>query len=511
MEKTAPKRKLPKAPSITIADRIESFPGEGLVQEPVGTLWCSWCKSKIKNWNNTTNIKQHLKRKKHLKQREKRRQQERPVVGKETIVDYFLKAIHDEEDGLKAGTSVPDDTHVERMKAIRALLKGGVDLNVFGKEDGDELKQMIEDASNISIGTDRSCREYIPPLRKADAMIVHEEIAGQHLSLIFDATTRVHEAAVVLVRYCRAGTLSFQHRVLALRHFGEPLTGNKWAKFIRDLCVDECGIEPANVLFTMQDRVEANRVACNALSAVWHPLLPISCMSHTLDKLGSDVFDQCSQETKDFLRRWNKLTSKDTFINIFVVQYGKTLKKAGGVRWRSRDDVINEKYTNWKHLKHLFDTCISQKRCVKTVTKLISAYNSVKGWEILMDFAVVLDVGLPSYAAMYNLEGDNFLAPLVVDELLKPDSYRTHWNYANPQTHPKVRQVAHARYPVSPVTGNPDPDPHIQVRKQWIETTLLKGTLAWNYFHDTVMKRDAEMEPERMHFEGAQLWHPGVA
>jgi len=126
-----------------------------------------------------------------------------------------------------------------------------------------------------------------------------------------------------------------------------------------------------------------------------------------------------------------------------------------------------------------------------------------------MDFAVVLDVGLPSYAATYNLEGDDFLAPLVMDELLKLESYRSHWSYAHPQTHPKVRQVAHARYPISPSFGNPDPQ--LQVRKQWIETTLLKGTLAWNYFYDTIMKRDAEMEPERMHFEGAHLWHPAVA
>ena len=264
---------------------------------------------------------------------------------------------------------------------------------------------------------------------------------------------------------------------------------------------DERGVDSSNVLFTMQDRVEANRVACNALSAVWDPLLPISCFSHTLDKLGDDVFQQCSQNTKDFLHRRNKLTSKDTFVNIFRTKFGKAPKKAGGVRWRARDDVINEIFSNWKQLGDLFDTCLAQHRCVKTITKLKTAY--AHGWEILMDFAVVLDVGLPSYAATYNLEGDDFLAPLVWDELLKLDSYRTHWSYAHPYTHPKVRQVAHGRFPIFPANG--DPDPLQGRRKAWIETTLLKGTLAWNYFHGTIMKGDAEMEPERIHFEGAQL------
>lgn len=240
---------------------------------------------------------------------------------------------------------------------------------------------------------------------------------------------------------------------------------------------------------------------------IWHPILPIFCFSHTLDKPGTLLYDEyVGADTCYFFEKLNFLANFPSFQKIWKRKYGKMPMHAQGVCWRVKDDKLKEVFPHWRDLGDIFNELKSQKSCVKTIKGLCDIYmDPIQGWQVAIEFALLLDVCLPFYSAMYLLEGDVFLVPIVMDQLNLLELTRNHFNVSTPATHTRVCAVAHSRYPVD------EHDNDQQVREDWVIATLATASPVWNYFHETVMQDDAEMEPEHCHFEGAQLFHPGLA
>ena len=141
---------------------------------------------------------------------------------------------------------------------------------------------------SIRLGTDRTVREYIPPLLKAENQLLRTELSSSHghVAVIFDGTPRIAEQTCVLVRYCVKDRLIPQQRILSLKVFEGSLSGMQWAAHVNRTLTKEYKVDCDNILFTNQDRAEANAFACRNLEAIYHPCLVIPCIAHTLDKIG---------------------------------------------------------------------------------------------------------------------------------------------------------------------------------------------------------------------------------
>ena len=87
---------------------------------------------------------------------------------------------------------------------MTAMLRAGIPL-----QKADALREVFEENENGYSLTDSShLRELIPFLLEQETAQLKKEINGKHLSIIFDGTTHVCEALVIIVRYFLNGELS---------------------------------------------------------------------------------------------------------------------------------------------------------------------------------------------------------------------------------------------------------------------------------------------------------------
>lgn len=99
------------------------------------------------------------------------------------------------------------DQQVYRVKVVSAFLRAGVPLNkvILFRDVLEENAFRLTDHSHMS--------NLIPFIWKEEEKRIKNEIKGRDLSIVFDGTTRLGEAVVILVRYVTGG-MEIQQRLL---------------------------------------------------------------------------------------------------------------------------------------------------------------------------------------------------------------------------------------------------------------------------------------------------------
>lgn len=113
-----------------------------------------------------------------------------------------------------------------------------------------------------------------------------QDITGKNLSIIFDGTTHVCEAFVVVLRYL--DDWEIKQNVCRLMLLTKTLTG-KVARLLITALSTELGIPTASVVAVMRDRALVNDVAVHNLSVVYNQMVDVGCFSHTLVQVGEHM------------------------------------------------------------------------------------------------------------------------------------------------------------------------------------------------------------------------------
>jgi len=104
------------------------------------------------------------------------------------VLETFDRESHPE------GERLPTSVHLYRIKVVRTMLRAGVLLSKV-----DQFRDLEEHAFALTSAT--NLRQLLPFLHREELNVLKREIANKSLSIIFDGTTHVCEAMVIVVRY----------------------------------------------------------------------------------------------------------------------------------------------------------------------------------------------------------------------------------------------------------------------------------------------------------------------
>ena len=400
--------------SVCASDRVRSYPNEPLSVSNK-KLFCSSCREELPLKKSSIDV--HIKSMKHINSKMKLKQkQERELDIAKALTDYQSR-VHPK------GETLPESTRVYRVKVVKALLRAGIPI-----QKADALRELLEE-TGYSLSDSSHLRELVPFILEQETHRLKEEVRGKHLSIIFDGTTHVCEALVVIIRYMEKWVIKQQ--VCRLMLLAKALTGEEVARQLITVISTELSVTPDLVVAAMRDRASVNSVAIRTVSVIYNNMLDIGCISHTLDHVGEKLHTPVLDE---FMTNLISLFSRSPKARlIWKSQTGISFVSYSSTRWWSKFELI-------KQVHNLFpDVCtfVRNDELPSTARKLLATVeDSASLRKLQMELAVTVDTMEPFVRATYDLEGDG---PLVLYAYQKISSLYAHIALAH---HPNVVAVA---------------------------------------------------------------------
>ena len=222
--------------SISPATRVKEFPEESLCVSH-GKLFCRACRETLSVKKSV--VTQHIRSAKHSRGKDsvaKREKRERDISD---MLKRYDKEVH------PVGESLPDDVRVHRVKVVLAFMKAGIPLAKI-----DFLREILEENSH-RLSSSQNLRQLVPFVQKQEQMAIKSEIEGKHLSVIFDGTTHVCEAMVVVVRFIDEQWQPRQ-RVARLMLLAKSPTGEEVARQLIICLSTELGVTSSQLVAAMR-------------------------------------------------------------------------------------------------------------------------------------------------------------------------------------------------------------------------------------------------------------------
>ena len=149
----------------------------------------------------------------------------------------------------------------------------------------------------------QNLRQLIPFALENEINQTKERISGKHVGIIFDGTTHVCEAFVVVLHYVTQDWV-IKQQVCRMMLLPKSLTGEEVARQLITSLSTELSIPQHLVVSAMCDRASVNDVAMRTISVLYNNMMDVGCFSHTLDRVGENMNTQILGE---FTKAWISL------------------------------------------------------------------------------------------------------------------------------------------------------------------------------------------------------------
>ena len=159
---------------------------------------------------------------------------------------------------------------------MTTMLNAGVPLSMI-----DLFRDLLEE-HGYALTSSTNLKQLIPFIHQEEVSRIKQEILNQPLSIIFDGTTHVCEAFVVVLCYLTDNWELKQW----LKLLAKTMTGEEIAQQIIVILSTEFGISSNLIVAAMCDRASVNDVAMRTIKVVYNELLDVGCFSHTLNHVG---------------------------------------------------------------------------------------------------------------------------------------------------------------------------------------------------------------------------------
>ena len=376
---------------VTPSQRVKEHSGEELVVSN-GKLFCQACREELSLKANI--VKNHIKSGKHKYGKQKLKSKE----AREGDISVALQA-HNEKTHQE-GESLPISQQVYRVKVVTAFLQAGIPINKVNC-----FRQLLEE--NAYRLTDRShMANLIAFIVEQEKHLVKQEIGSRSVSVIFDGTTRLGEAMVVVIRFIDE-KWKLQQRLVNIQMLSKSMTGEEIAReLINSLSV--CyGISSNRLIAAMRDRASVNGVALRTLKIVYPDLVDVGCFAHTINLAGERFKIPTLLQ---FVNAWNSLFAHSAKARLcWKEQCGIAMPSYCPTRWWSKWEVMKALMVMFGEIQPFLFT--NNDIAPATFSKLVDIMSDLnKRSQLQLELASVVDAGEPLVKATYKLEGDGPLA-----------------------------------------------------------------------------------------------------
>ena len=172
--------------SITPESRLREFLDEYLCVSS-GRLFCCACREVLSVKKSV--IIQHIRSAKHTRGKEGITQREKRERDIAAMLRQYDNEVHPVGEGLS------DSVRVHRVKVVTAFMKAGIPLTKV-----DCLRDLLEENA-YRLSNSQNLRQLIPFIQQQEQIAIKREIEGKSMSVIFDGTTHVCEAMVVVLDF----------------------------------------------------------------------------------------------------------------------------------------------------------------------------------------------------------------------------------------------------------------------------------------------------------------------
>ena len=124
-------------------------------------------------------------------------------------------------------------------------------------------------------------RQHIPFILKQETEQLKEEIATRDLGLIFDGSTRLGEAIVIIVRFV-SDNWSIVQRLIRRGICAKSVNAQDLAHVLNDCLSVDYQVRGNFLLATMKDGASVNQAALNHIKFVFPKMLSVVFFSHTI-------------------------------------------------------------------------------------------------------------------------------------------------------------------------------------------------------------------------------------
>lgn len=365
-------------------------------------LFCCVCREELAVKKSV--IEQHIKSRKHQQ-------------GKETLQSKAKREVDNIAKSLKeydakhqpSGETLPECTRLYRIRVLEAFLKAGVPLLKI-----DIFRGLLEE-HGYSLSDSSNLRKMIPFILESEIKQIKESI---HISVIFEGTTHVCEALVVVVRYVDDDWV-IQEKVCRLMLLAKSLSGEEVARQLITALSTQLSVPAHLVLAFMRDRAAVNGVAMRTVSILYNKMIDIGCFSHTLDLVWQKMNIPILSE---FVKHWISLFSHSPKTRL---------------AWKEQTSLPVPSYSATMHRIHDsfgdVDTFVRNEELpTATASKLISILDDQpKCHKLKMELAITIDAMELFVKTTYTLEGDGPLALSAYEHVKALYSHVTLEHYPN--------------------------------------------------------------------------------
>ena len=256
--------------SVSPYQRVKEFPNENLTVSG-GKLFCNGCREEL--GLKATVVRLHVKSKKHKLGKEKLQGRNKEEIDIAQAFDAYNQKEH------LAGETLSNDLQVYRIKVVRTFLKAGVPLNKV-----DLFRDILEE-HGLRLAERRVLSDLVPFIRKKEVIKISQEIEEREVSVIFDGTTRIGEALVIILRFI-GDDWEVTHRLIRMQLLAKSLTGEEIARELISVLQADYHVGAKALVGSMHDRASVNIVAMSTIKVLYPEVFDVGCFSHTIDHVG---------------------------------------------------------------------------------------------------------------------------------------------------------------------------------------------------------------------------------
>ena len=102
--------------------------------------------------------------------------------------------------------------------------------------------------------------DLIPFAHQEEQRRVKTDVHGQKVVVIFDGTSRIGEAMVIILRFVDKDWI-IQHRLIGLQLLAKSMTGEKIARELISVLQVQYDVDSSSLIAAMHDRASVNNIA----------------------------------------------------------------------------------------------------------------------------------------------------------------------------------------------------------------------------------------------------------